>query len=259
MKKQIIKILKNLEKQNKIKILFAIENGSRAWRMASKDSDYDVRFVFHRNSKEYLKLNKSIDVINASYDENLKPCKPEGALIDISGFDIFKFAELLYSSNPTTIEWLVSDIVYYGKQNRTFKNFALKNFSKIALYYHYKSMCKNNYLKYLKTSNDVTYKRYLYSFRGLINAKCVMHKKSIPPIIFIDAVKEIKGIVPDSVLKKIHEMIEIKSQGKEKDKISNIPYIDNYIEKFIKEIENPEKVLKPDINILNKEIQKILK
>ena len=67
--------------------------------MASKDSDYDVRFVFHRNSKEYLKLNKSIDVINASYDENLKPCKPEGALIDISGFDIFKFAELLYSSN----------------------------------------------------------------------------------------------------------------------------------------------------------------
>ena len=63
MKKNIRKLLKRLEKENKIKILFAIENGSRAWGMASKDSDYDVRFVYFRKAKDYLKLDKEDDVI----------------------------------------------------------------------------------------------------------------------------------------------------------------------------------------------------
>ena len=57
---------------------------------------------------------------------------------------------MLSSSNPTTIEWLTSDIVYCGKQNELLKKFATKNFNKKSLYHHYKSMCKNNYLKYLK-------------------------------------------------------------------------------------------------------------
>ena len=45
------------KKDNDIKILFAIENGSRSWQMASKDSDYDVRFVFFRKPESYISLN----------------------------------------------------------------------------------------------------------------------------------------------------------------------------------------------------------
>lgn len=46
MKKEIISLCKQLEKEHHIKILFAVESGSRLWRVDSKDSDYDVRFVF---------------------------------------------------------------------------------------------------------------------------------------------------------------------------------------------------------------------
>ena len=56
MKDKIKQICKQLEKEKNIKIIFAVENGSRAWRMDSKDSDYDVRFVFKRPLKEYIQI-----------------------------------------------------------------------------------------------------------------------------------------------------------------------------------------------------------
>lgn len=259
MKAKIKKICQDIEKEKNIKILFAVENGSRAWRMASKDSDYDVRLVFVRPKDEYIQINKPENVINVSFDSKGNQCSPKGAFMDISGFDIFKFVKLLYSSNPTTIEWLTTDIVYYGKQNEMFKEFVLKNFSKISLYHHYKSMCRNNYLKYLKSGEKVTYKIYLYVFRGLINAKWVVHKKTIPPIIFTDALKEMNEVIPDSILNKIHEIIKLKSQGKEKDKIQNIVEMDEHIENFLKDdSEAPTEKPHPALDELNAELRRIV-
>lgn len=40
--------LSRLEGNDGIKILFAVESGSRAWGFPSTDSDYDVRFVSAR-------------------------------------------------------------------------------------------------------------------------------------------------------------------------------------------------------------------
>lgn len=259
MKDRIKEICKNLEKEKNIKILFAVENGSRAWRMDSKDSDYDVRFVFVRPLKEYIQINKPGEVIDAAFDKEGNPCAVEGSFIDISGFDVFKYVKMLSSSNPTTIEWLMSDIVYYGKQNEVFKNFAINNFNKISLYHHYKSMCRNNYLKYLKSGNLVTYKKYLYAYRGLINAKWVVHKKTVPPIIFTEALKNMKSIIPDSVLNKLNEIIDLKSQGKEKDIIQNIVDMDNYIESFLKDdSEAPTEKSHATLNDLNDELRKII-
>lgn len=260
MKEKIEELCKKIEKENNIKILFAIENGSRAWRMESKDSDYDIRFVYARPIKEYLQINQPNDVINISLDKDLKPCKAEGALIDISGFDIFKYTKLLANSNPTTIEWITTDIIYYGEQNKVFKEYALKNFNPMALYYHYKSLCKNNYLDYIKSRQEITYKKYLYSFRGLINAKYVAHKNKVPPIIFIEAVNEMKGIIPEGIIKKLYDIIKIKSEGREKNKVDNIGLMDSYIESFLKDdseikIDKKEK----NLEVLNKEIQRILK
>ena len=91
MKQKIRDLLKSIEKEYNITILFAIENGSRAWGMDSKDSDYDVRFVFYRPLKNYITLNKPEDVITLAYDENLNPHEVQGSLVDMCGFDIFKY------------------------------------------------------------------------------------------------------------------------------------------------------------------------
>ena len=67
----INKKLKEIEEKENIKILLAVESGSRAWGFASSDSDYDVRFIYVRNQKEYLRLNDIRDVIEWQLDETL--------------------------------------------------------------------------------------------------------------------------------------------------------------------------------------------
>ena len=50
-KKTIIERLKLIEFRDNVKILYAVESGSRAWGFASKDSDYDVRFIYVHQRK----------------------------------------------------------------------------------------------------------------------------------------------------------------------------------------------------------------
>lgn len=258
MERQIKKICKEIEKEYDIKILFAIENGSRAWRMESIDSDFDVRFVYYRKKEEYLKIDKPTDVITRAFDKDLKPCKTEGSMIDITGFDIYKYIRLLADSNPTTIEWITTDMIYYGKQNKIFKRFATNNFNPERLFYHYKSMCKNNYIKYIKSKNNITYKRYLYSFRGLLNSLWVLKKNSIPPISFKETILSSSSYIDKKIVDQLNKIITLKQLGNEKEIIKNIPKFDNYIEAFLKKGTILKTLKRIDIEPLNKEIIKIL-
>ena len=63
MKDIILRELKKIEEKENVKIIMAIESGSRAWGFASPDSDYDVRFIYVRKEEDYLKLEKTRDVI----------------------------------------------------------------------------------------------------------------------------------------------------------------------------------------------------
>ena len=55
--------LAEIGNKENVRIIMAVESGSRAWGFASPDSDYDVRFVYVRNLEDYLKLEKTRDVI----------------------------------------------------------------------------------------------------------------------------------------------------------------------------------------------------
>ncbi len=46
MQNVILEKLKYIEEENNVKILYAVESGSRGWGFASRDSDYDVRFIY---------------------------------------------------------------------------------------------------------------------------------------------------------------------------------------------------------------------
>ena len=45
MKDLIVEKLAQIEREEDVKILHAVESGSRAWGFPSPDSDYDVRFI----------------------------------------------------------------------------------------------------------------------------------------------------------------------------------------------------------------------
>lgn len=72
-----------------MKIIYACESGSRAWDFASKDSDYDVRFIYAHPVDWYMSIANRKDVIEIPVDQEL----------DISGWDIRKS---LYMPSPKT-------------------------------------------------------------------------------------------------------------------------------------------------------------
>lgn len=100
--KEIQVKLKEIEEKEHVRILHCVESGSRAWGFASPDSDYDVRFIYVRRSEDYLRLEKTRDVIEWQLDDTL----------DINGWDLQKALRLLYRSNPTLFEWNNSPVIY---------------------------------------------------------------------------------------------------------------------------------------------------
>lgn len=244
--KLINKLCKDIEREFTINILFAIENGSRAWRMESKDSDYDVRFVYVRPLEEYITLHPKRDVIERMYTEEN---------IDLVGFDIFKFLQLLSKSNPTMIEWLVSDIVYVGKLPKELIAWAQSDANWRALYEHYRSLCRNNYEKYIATGNAVTGKKYLYVFRGLINAEFVREHQAIPPIVLEDAMNQVD--LPESVVGKLTQLIARKRKGKEKESVGRVIVFDRVVEKFLRQ-ECTVPARRSNVAILDEYVRKIL-
>jgi len=80
MKQEIFAALDSVQQQYSVRILLAVESGSRAWGFASRDSDYDVRFVYAHPADWYLRVFEQRDVI-----------EPQGdALLDPSGWELRK-------------------------------------------------------------------------------------------------------------------------------------------------------------------------
>lgn len=102
MRKIIIEKLQQIEKQENVRILHAVESGSRAWGFESPDSDFDVRFIYVRPRDYYLKLEQTRDVLEF----------PINDLLDVNGWDLQKALRLLHRSNPSVFEWFKSPIVY---------------------------------------------------------------------------------------------------------------------------------------------------
>lgn len=100
--KEIKQKLLEIEEKENVKVLHAVESGSRAWGFASPDSDYDVRFIYVRRKEDYLRINEPRDVIEWQLDE----------LLDINGWDLKKALIQFHRGNATLFEWTNSPIVY---------------------------------------------------------------------------------------------------------------------------------------------------
>ena len=242
MKETISKELKEIEREYKFKIVLAVDGGSRSWNLHSPTSDYDVRFIWVRDKWNYLSLDRKEETLTIKKGDT-----------EYEGKDIFKFLNLLRNSNPTVIEWINSPIVFLNKMVmfEELKEEVNNNFNPLALFYHYKSLCKENYLKYLKSHSQVTYKRYLYAMRGLINSKWVLTKGTLPDMDFELLLSDIRKFLPESIVENLIELIRLKKGGHGKESVQNISNIDNFIETFLKKKEEPLPKKKFNTKIFN--------
>lgn len=226
---EILLRIKNAEKEHDVKILFAIESGSRAWGFASPNSDYDVRFIYVHRKDWYLSvdLEDKRDVIEY-------PIVDE---IDINGWDVRKALKLFWKSNPAFVEWIQSPIVYVDDKffADEIRRMLPSIYSIERGIYHYRNMAKTNYREYLK-KDLVPIKKYFYVLRPLFAIWWLEKYREPAPIEFDKLRTLVKG--NQALSDEISELLERKKVSLEKDKAPPIPIVNEFIESELERLES---------------------
>lgn len=234
--------LNRIEREKGVRVLYAAESGSRAWGFASRDSDYDVRFIYAHERDWYLSIDQRRDVIEEPVDSQL----------DICGWDLRKTLQLLRKSNPALLEWLKSPIVYQADPEFAllFGHLATEFYSPERVFQHYLSMARGNARDYLR-GDIVRLKKYFYVLRPLLAARWIERRDTPVPIRFQTLVDE---MVEDHNLRvHIAVLTARKRAGEELDKAQRIPVISRFIENELARLESvaPRDAAQPEPEKLN--------
>lgn len=242
MKEKIQEQLRRIEEAENIKILLAVESGSRAWGFASPDSDYDVRFIYIRRLEDYLRLDAIRDVIELPIDD----------VLDINGWDLQKTLRLLHKSNPTLFEWFSSPIVYQKTEFADkFCDLMMHYFSSKKTLHHYVSMAEGNYREYLK-GDLVRAKKYFYVLRPVLACQWILDRGTPPPMLFSEL---LKAELPVELIDVVNQLLELKMNSPEVKLINRISEINEYLDESIPSIKSAVRLLDdshtPDWSELN--------
>lgn len=165
-----------------IRVLAAIESGSRAWGFHSPDSDYDIRFIYARRVEDYLALRPVRDVIE----------EPIIDLIDLGGWDISKALKLMARGNALVAEWLSSPIVYAEEPGFRDAFMPLvhdwrSQFGDIA---HYYGLARRQWAAFIEGRDVVRLKKYFYVIRPVVALNWLRERPGEPPPMNLPALLE---------------------------------------------------------------------
>lgn len=188
MRERVCGVLKQIEADYEVRVLYACESGSRGWGFASPDSDYDVRFLYVHKPEWYLRVDTPRDVIE----------KPIDAELDLCGWEWRKALGLLKRANPTLVDWLDSPVIYRQDDKVMARVNEVSDFffSPDRSRWHYRSMALKNFRQYLQ-DDEVRLKKYFYVLRPLLAVRWIEAGKGAPPMCFNQL---LKGTVQDERL-----------------------------------------------------------
>ena len=165
-------LLKKIEAEKRVKVLYACETGSRAWGFPSTDSDYDVRFIYRHERDWYLGLGERKDTIESMQGD-----------LDITGWDLRKSLKLLKKSNAPLIERFQSPIVYLDNDNfrDEFKQVIELYYSPTAVFYHHYSLAKK-FWEDLRQKQRIKLKALFYLLRSLFSCYWIIEEEAVVPM-----------------------------------------------------------------------------
>lgn len=222
---EILAKLTAVEHEHGVRVLYACESGSRGWGFASPDSDYDVRFVFVRPVREYLRVHEVRDVIE----------EVPGPVFDVNGWDVRKALHLLSKGNATLVEWMSSPVVYRQDDAfvRRLREVSSRVYRPVRSFHHYHAMGRGNFREYLQ-GEQVRAKKYLYVLRPLLAAKWVLERPDAPPMAFETLVRE---LVPDAAVRQdIDELLVLKRRSGEQEWLPARPLINTFLEGLLADL-----------------------
>lgn len=239
-KSYIQRRLTDLAQAQRVKIILAIESGSRAWGFPSSDSDYDVRFIYHRTSEDYLAVEPMRDVI----ENDLASDAFLGVPLDLNGWDLRKALQLALKSNAVVVEWLVSPVVYMADTDVVAKllRFTSDVADLNAFEYHYDHLARHAWADIRQISGPVKLKKYFYVLRPALALTWIRRFGKIPPMNMLQTMENLD--LSDDVLRTIHRLIEDKAAATEADLTERKAVLDDFLEKVLagELLERPERI-----------------
>lgn len=241
--------LDQIEKEYRVKIILACESGSRAWGFPSKDSDYDVRFIYINPRDWYLSIGQKRDVIELPIDNEL----------DINGWDLRKALQLLRKSNSPLLEWLSSPIRYRNLNSALAPIIKLskKAFMPKSSCFNYLSVARNSISKF-QNDEKIKIKAYMYAIRTILCCRWIVENLNQPPMHINDLLSDLSD---DNELREaINMLIRIKRENTEKYLVQRSPLIDEYLAEQLAVLSEriPENFTKPGIEEFDRVFRKIL-
>jgi uncharacterized protein len=217
---EIERRLDAIKRDDDVRLLLAVESGSRAWGFPSPDSDYDVRFVYIRKRDWYLRLQAGRDVIE-------QPIVDE---IDLNGWDIRKALGLLLKSNAVISEWIESPIRYCDDHPVIEKIRMLADdvLNSRALAYHYANLGHRAAERWLEGDDPVPVKKYFYALRPALAIRHLCLDPTSRPPMNLQAL--IAGCdLPAAIADDIDELVEAKKRTNERANGTRKPSLDRLI------------------------------
>ena len=183
----VLEDLRVLERERQIRVLFAVESGSRAWRCSAPDSDYDARFVYVNDINWYLSLvGRPRDVIENPFDGRwaLTPAD-EAVPMDLNGWELRKALSLLLKGNRTIADWLMSPIRYLWSGHADYlRELCDACYSPVVARYSYIGLLESTHQKYIHRKEQVRLKKYVYAIRPALALQWCRQRPEPPPVDF---------------------------------------------------------------------------
>jgi len=209
-----------LASEEGVRLLLAIESGSRAWGFPSPDSDYDVRFIYVRPRRDYLALRPMRDVIE-------RPIVDE---IDLNGWDIRKALELMLKNNSVLSEWIESPIHYRDPDPIIARIAELEDryFDPHSYASHYANLGKGAAARWLEQGGDIAVKRYFYALRPALAIRVLRLDPSRRPPMQLQALMA-RADLPSILCGEIDRLVELKAETREAGMVTRVQALEAMI------------------------------
>lgn len=209
--KDIPRFLRLVENKHDIRILLAVELGSRVYGYDSLDSDWDVRFIYTSNE-----------------DGRGEPCREHAMIkhvyaeVDMIGWSAADALNLLKDGAPVISELIGSPKVYLSDAafEKRFRKKAEELFDPQTVFNQYRLTCIESNECRIGNNEDVKY--FIHYLRGILACEWLATRGTRPPVKLEEL---IDGLLEGDSLKEIraaaHGLLEMQ-RGGEKHKIKVI-------------------------------------
>lgn len=212
--------LARVASEDGVRLLMAVESGSRAWGFPSPDSDYDVRILYVRPRRDYLALKPVRDVVE-------RPIVDE---IDLNGWDIRKALGLMLRHNAVLSEWIESPIRYFADDPviARLADLASCYFNPRGYALHYASLGNGTLERWLGSDGEIAVKRYFYALRPALSVRALRLDPSRRPPMSMGPLMRAAGL-GQGLVDQIEELIARKARTSEAGSTIRLPDIERLI------------------------------